>query len=175
MGATRLRLVRPCEFTDETRYMAWNATAVVDRAESFSSMREAIADCTRVYGFTARSGRFREGYGSLPRRAGEMVAHPGPIALVFGREDAGLRVEEYELCHELLRIPTRGASSSLNLSQAVMVVLSPAGEVRTSTTRSRLTIAERWMRRKRSESRRASSSVMVSRRRWLLVPVWIST
>jgi tRNA (cytidine32/uridine32-2'-O)-methyltransferase len=44
------------------------------------------------------------------------------VALVFGREDAGLNNEELQLCHFHVQIPADPNYSSLNLSAAVMVV-----------------------------------------------------
>ena len=44
------------------------------------------------------------------------------VALVFGREDAGLNNEELQQCHFHVQIPTSKESSSLNLAAAVMVI-----------------------------------------------------
>jgi tRNA/rRNA methyltransferase/tRNA (cytidine32/uridine32-2'-O)-methyltransferase len=44
------------------------------------------------------------------------------IALVFGRENSGLKNHELDLCHYLLRIPCNPGYSSLNLAAAVQVV-----------------------------------------------------
>jgi TrmH family RNA methyltransferase len=44
------------------------------------------------------------------------------VALVFGREDAGLNNEELQLCHFHVQIPTDEVYSSLNLGAAVMVI-----------------------------------------------------
>jgi tRNA/rRNA methyltransferase len=48
---------------------------------------------------------------------------PAPGALVFGREDQGLRNDELLQAGRLLRIGTGAAYASLNLSHAVAVVL----------------------------------------------------
>src|SRR5690606_39244186 len=45
---------------------------------------------------------------------------PGKVALVFGPEEAGLSNADLDLCHRMVRIPSRG---SLNLSHAVTVML----------------------------------------------------
>ena len=44
-------------------------------------------------------------------------------ALVFGPEDKGLSNEDLQLCQRLVRIPTDKRSSSLNLAQAVLLML----------------------------------------------------
>ena len=43
--------------------------------------------------------------------------------VVFGRESSGLTNAETDLCNELVYIPAYGTSGSLNLSQAVLLVL----------------------------------------------------
>jgi TrmH family RNA methyltransferase len=45
-----------------------------------------------------------------------------PVAIVFGREDTGLLNEELDRCDRLLVVPTSEISSSLNLSQAVLLI-----------------------------------------------------
>ena len=48
---------------------------------------------------------------------------PGPVAILFGREDSGLDNESLGRCQAILKIPT-AAEPSLNLSQAVLIVCS---------------------------------------------------
>ena len=45
------------------------------------------------------------------------------IAFVFGREDRGLHTSELDLCQLFVTIPTHEAYPSMNLSQAVTLVL----------------------------------------------------
>ena len=45
------------------------------------------------------------------------------IAIVFGREDRGLTNEELGLCNYHVHIPTDPEYSSLNLSQAVQILV----------------------------------------------------
>ena len=47
----------------------------------------------------------------------------GEFVLVFGPEDTGLENHEIELCTRLISIPTVPGASSLNLAQAVLLVL----------------------------------------------------
>jgi TrmH family RNA methyltransferase len=44
------------------------------------------------------------------------------VALVFGREDAGLTNEETDRCHAIVGIPTNPGHRSLNLAQAVAIM-----------------------------------------------------
>ena len=53
----------------------------------------------------------------------EVLARGERVALVFGPEDRGLNNEEITHCHKLTTIPTDPAASSLNLAQAVLLLL----------------------------------------------------
>jgi tRNA/rRNA methyltransferase len=44
------------------------------------------------------------------------------VGILFGPEDAGLTTDELNLCHDWVVIPTVSEATSLNLSQAVMVI-----------------------------------------------------
>jgi TrmH family RNA methyltransferase len=49
------------------------------------------------------------------------VIGEGPVAFVFGQEQAGLSNAELDLCQRAIRIPTAAQFSSLNLAQAVQI------------------------------------------------------
>ena len=59
----------------------------------------------------------------LLRSEQESLAANQQTALVFGREDSGLTTAELDLCQLLLTIPTHASLPSMNLAQAVTVVL----------------------------------------------------
>ncbi len=128
MGVSRLVVVDPQDF-DPARAAAL-ATAkgqdILARAERPRDLEAALAPFSRVYGTTARTGGWRKGVSSPRNAAPEIVRALGEAqdaALVFGPEDAGLTNRETMLCHRLLTIPTDPAATSLNLAQAVLVVL----------------------------------------------------
>lgn len=125
MGLTRLYLVAPADFPHrEASYRAVQATDVLDSAVVTATLAEAVADCSLVIGTSARERRIqlpqlgpRElGRLCLVERGGEEVA------LVFGREDAGLSNEELRLCHWHVHVPTSPGYSSLNLAAAVQLL-----------------------------------------------------
>ena len=74
-------------------------------------------------GTTARVGLYRD-HARAPRdwapQLLEQAAH-GPVALLFGREDRGLRNDELALCTQMVQIPSSPEYTSLNLSHAVMI------------------------------------------------------
>lgn len=126
MGVSRLRLVNPAEF-DAYRIegIAHRTTDVVQDAEIFDTLEEALADCVRIVGASARSRTAVRNYVRPRKAAADLLeaAPEGNVALLFGREDRGLDNDALDLCHTIAVIPTDPRYSSLNLAQAVMVLL----------------------------------------------------
>jgi len=132
MGVTDLRLVNPCEVDHpEARMFSMNARHLLYEAKIFPSLKEAVQDCQLII---ATSNRQRDKIQTsnsvydLPRII--QACDPGlPIAIVFGPERSGLTNEDMSICNEWIYIPTFGKTSSLNLSQAVMVLLYEASKL----------------------------------------------
>lgn len=126
MQMDQLRLVTPKLFPHaDATARASGADDLLRNAQVYASLSEAIADCQVVMGASARDRTIS--WPSLTvRQLAEQwteVAHAGTnIALVFGRENSGLKNHELDLCHYLLRIPCNPEYSSLNLAAAVQVV-----------------------------------------------------
>ena len=125
MGLSRLHLVAPRSFPDpEATQRAAGADDLLDNAVRHDSLSEAIADCALVIGTTARE-RSIEWPLLTPAQAARRLCRDGregPVALVFGRERNGLTNSEVDLCHAMVRIPTDGAYSSLNLASAAQIL-----------------------------------------------------
>jgi TrmH family RNA methyltransferase len=122
MGCTDLALVNPELFPDRKAFvMAASAADVLNQTHVCDSVSEAVADCQRVIGFSARE-RTNKPAAILRERFPDLVASGMRIAFVFGSESAGLNNAELDRCDELLMIPTGGEYASLNLAQAVQVV-----------------------------------------------------
>jgi tRNA/rRNA methyltransferase len=140
-GVPELRLVSPrCDpLGEEALRMAVHGRWVLEQARHHGSLAEALADCRRV---VATSGRQDEAPLPLrqPREALHWLLDPAPAAeagaapraLVFGREDQGLRNEELLQAGRLLQIDTSPACPSMNLSHAVAVVLHQLQELQIS-------------------------------------------
>jgi len=126
MGITDLALVSPeptLNFNDAQTY-AMHAVDVLDNRKQFDTVAAAVADCGLVAGTTARSGLYRS-HAKEPRDWAPLLveaAASGKIAVVFGAEDSGLTNEELAICTQVVRIPTSNLYSSINLSQAVMIL-----------------------------------------------------
>jgi TrmH family RNA methyltransferase len=123
MGLRSLRLVRPVAYEPERIEGVAHATRdIVANIRHFESLDDALADCVRVAGFSARRrAAKRERVG--PREAATDLlgwAASGPVALLFGREDRGLDNAALDRAHLVVTIPTT-EHASMNLAQAVLV------------------------------------------------------
>jgi len=126
-GIADLRLVAPeaDHLSDPARRMAVKAGFLLERAAIFETLPEALADTCLAIGTTRRFGKYREDlvHPDQAARQALQVTGSGRVALVFGREDKGLLTEELDHCQTLMTIPTEDAVGSMNLAQAVAVVL----------------------------------------------------
>lgn len=125
MGFSDLALVAPKNLDlDEAEMMACHATKILHGRTEFATLAEAVADCGLVMGTSAREGLYRA-HSKSPRewapKTLEVANSGGKVAILFGREDDGLTNEELAICTQVIRIPTTGTNSSLNISQAVMI------------------------------------------------------
>jgi TrmH family RNA methyltransferase len=125
MGVSRLRLVRPVEYeVVRLEGIAHGTMDLIEAIEHRDSFDDAVADCVRVFGFTARRRAAKLRVIEPRAAAGELLAAAadGPVALVFGREDSGLPNDVLDRVHAAVTIPTTD-HASLNLAQAALVGL----------------------------------------------------
>ncbi len=124
MGISNLRLVRGCLKEHPEAYkFAVSARDLLDNAQLFDSLEEALADREITIATTRRHGKYRQEINSPEEIAGKICTEMGnnSVALVFGREDSGLTTGELELCRWQATIPTSEEYGSLNLAQAVLI------------------------------------------------------
>jgi tRNA/rRNA methyltransferase len=123
MGLADLRLVAPEKFpAPEARWMATNAIDVLDAAQVHATLAEAIGDCVSAFALSARTREWSTPVLDVRAAAARAAALDGPVAFVFGNEQAGLTNDEMLACQTLVHIPANPQFSSLNLAQAVQVV-----------------------------------------------------
>ena len=126
MGLSRLVLVEPQDFPSaEAVARASGASDILDAAQVVGTLEEALIGCSQVFGTSARERRIP--WPLLdPRESAvaciDQVQLGGEVALVFGREYAGLTNEELQRCHFHVHIPSDPQFSSLNLATAVQVL-----------------------------------------------------
>jgi len=119
-GCHDLALVNPYLTAWEEVKSARAGLQVLERAQVFPTLAEALVGCQTVIGTTAGSHRAP----SLPLESWSDAAHalpPGGTALLFGSEKFGLSVSDLAHCHRLVRIPTDADAPSMNLGQAVAI------------------------------------------------------
>ena len=99
---------------------------LLDSITVTDSVKEAVAPCTFVVGTTARTGGARQQI-LMPRHVApeiaERLAQGEQVAILFGPEDRGLSNEHLENCNRLVTVPTAPDASSLNLAQAVLLMM----------------------------------------------------
>jgi len=125
MGFMQLRLVDPCDHLgSEARMLAHASGEVLENAEVFEALEQAISDLDLTVATTAKTRDARVEYiagSALPdliRSKGKAVHK---IGLVFGREESGLTNEEIRMCDLVSSIPMKVPYPSLNLGQSVML------------------------------------------------------
>jgi tRNA/rRNA methyltransferase len=144
-GFANLRLVNPFQPSFREAKSAVGATALLKKAEVYTNVAEAVADCSLVIGTTAVRNRKLDHSLRTLAEAATLIGtkmHRGSVALLFGSEKRGLSNEDLSYCHWLMRIPTVEGSPSMNLGQAVAVCLyelarssnRPADKVKTPTS-----------------------------------------
>ncbi|HEY0635374.1 MAG TPA: RNA methyltransferase, partial [Gammaproteobacteria bacterium] len=120
-----LYLVRPERFPDpEATSRASGADDLLEAAVVCDTLEQALAGCQLVF---ATSARLRSlAWPQVDARGcGEMIAARTDVervAVMFGREYAGLTNEELGRSHFLVHIPVNPEFSSLNLGAAVQVI-----------------------------------------------------
>jgi len=125
MALERLYLVQPQGFPcAEATARASGADDVLAEAVVCDSLEQALTGCRLVVGTSARSRNISWPVENPRQSAARLTreSESGEVALVFGREHAGLTNEELERCHYLVHIPSNPGFSSLNLAAAVQVL-----------------------------------------------------
>lgn len=125
MGIRDLRLVKPNKFNSpETTALASGADDILNNAQHYETLTDALSDCQTIIGTSARSERTVSWPQLDARECGEFIAKHLPqqkIALVFGRERSGLTNDELEHCHSLAHIPMAADFFSLNIAAAIQL------------------------------------------------------
>jgi tRNA/rRNA methyltransferase len=127
MGIKHLRLVNPAEYRDvvEQRKMGYRSQEIIEESKEFKTLSAALADISLAFLATSKKGKWKKDF-LLPDKAAEIVverAAKEKIAVIFGREESGVTIDESQLSNYFIVIPVAVSYPSINLSQAVLVVL----------------------------------------------------
>lgn len=127
LGFSCLRVVNPYEASFREARSAVGAAPLLARAEQYSSVADAVADCSLVVGTTAAGNRELHQPLELLAEGAQLICKRlragGRVALLFGSEKRGLANDDLSHCHWLMHIPTCKEHVSMNLGQAVAVCL----------------------------------------------------
>jgi tRNA/rRNA methyltransferase len=125
MGFNSLVLINPCDhLSAPARWLAHGSHDILENAVTFSTLTEVVPRYDFVIGTSAkrRSVKFDyfplTGLSGFLQSKGRTIKH---VAIVFGREESGLRNDELRCCDIVTTIPMHCTFPSLNLSQAVML------------------------------------------------------
>lgn len=105
----------------ESKKWARHAKGVLEKARVYTSLSEVKKDIKVLVGTTAKTA----GQYNVKRSLilPEEVVRTDDMGLVFGRESSGLTNEEVEICDILVNIPTSKKYKSINISNAVAIML----------------------------------------------------
>lgn len=126
-GLTEMRLVTPRDGwpNPSAGPAASGADEVLEKAQVFESLAEAVADCSHVYATTVRKRGVTKPVVTPEEAAREIhtasQTTASRSAYVFGPERSGLETEDVALARAILTVPINPEFASLNLAQAVIL------------------------------------------------------
>jgi len=123
-GLTEMRLVAPRDGwpNPEAGPAASGADIVLEKAQLFDTVQEAIADCSLVFASTVRRRDLVVPVLDPAEMADQIEASGTRSAILFGPERSGLETEEVALAQAIVTVPINPDFASLNLAQAVILL-----------------------------------------------------
>jgi len=123
-GLTEMRLVAPRDGwpNPSAGPAASGADIVLEKAQVFDSVAEAVADCGQVYATTVRKRGVTKPVVTPEAAARAIRSAAGRSAILFGPERSGLETDDIALARTIITVPINPEFGSLNLAQAVILV-----------------------------------------------------
>lgn len=126
-GLEQMRVVAPRDGWPSTRAvaMASGAGRLLDAAQHFDGVSEAVGDTSFVFATTARGRGLTKPIlapEEAMRQAAEKIAQGQKVAVLFGPERAGLENEDIAGANALISVPINPDFPSLNLAQCVLLM-----------------------------------------------------
>ena len=126
-GLEQMRVVAPRDGWPSTRAvaMASGAGRLVDAAQHFDGVSQAVGDTSFVFATTARGRGLTKPIlapEEAMRQAAEKIAQGQKVAVLFGPERAGLENEDIAGANALISVPVNPDFPSLNLAQCVLLM-----------------------------------------------------
>lgn len=122
-GLTEMRLVAPRDGwpNPDAGPSAAGADFILDQAQVFETLADAVSDCAHVYATTVRKRGVTKPVVTPEEAAREIHVAQGRCAYIFGPERSGLETEDVALARKILTVPINPEFGSLNLAQAVIL------------------------------------------------------
>lgn len=123
-GLTEMRLVAPRDGwpNPDAGPAASGADIVLEQAQVFATVEEAIADCSTVFATTVRRRDLVMPVVGPPEMADQIAASGARSAILFGPERSGLETQDVALANAIVTVPINPEFGSLNLAQAVILL-----------------------------------------------------
>jgi tRNA/rRNA methyltransferase len=123
-GLTEMRLVAPRDGwpNPDAGPAASGADLVLEQAQVYGSVAEAVADCSLVFASTVRKRDIVTPVVGPEEMAAAIHAQPGRSAILFGPERSGLATEDVVLASHIVTVSINPKFGSLNLAQAVILL-----------------------------------------------------
>jgi tRNA/rRNA methyltransferase len=123
-GLTEMRLVTPRDGwpNPDAGPAASGADVVLEQAQVFATVQEAIADCSVVFASTVRRRDLVMPVVGPSDMADAIAGSGQRAAILFGPERSGLETEEVALAQAIVTVPINPEFASLNLAQAVILL-----------------------------------------------------
>ena len=126
-GLEQMRVVAPRDGWPSTHAvaMASGAGRLLDAAQHFDGVSEAVGDTSFVFATTARGRGLTKPIlapEEAMRQAAEKIAQGQKVAVLFGPERAGLENEDIAGANALISVPVNPDFPSLNLAQCVLLM-----------------------------------------------------
>jgi tRNA/rRNA methyltransferase len=124
---SHLRIVNPRDGWPNVaaQRAAAGADHILERADLFDTVQEAVADLDLLFATTARAHDQAKPVVAPEAAAREITSHiasGGQAGILFGRERYGLQNEEVALATRIITFPVNPGFASLNLAQAVLLI-----------------------------------------------------
>lgn len=126
MGLSKLSLINPRKFpSGEANALSGNATDILENAQIYKTIEDAIKTSTFVYATSSRNRTIQWPTVNVEEGA-ELILNQTiaekEISILFGREDRGLTNEELQLANTHIEIPANPDYPVLNLAMSAQIL-----------------------------------------------------
>lgn len=126
MGLSKLSLINPRKFpSGEANALSGNATDILENAQVYKTIEDAIKTSTFVYATSSRNRTIQWPTVNVEEGA-ELILNQTTakkeISILFGREDRGLTNEELQLANTHIEIPANPDYPVLNLAMSAQIL-----------------------------------------------------